>query len=710
MAYKPFINGSSTIGQMLTNHNRDITKADLLKRIENLRQLFKSFHHREREENEKLDDDALNKKRQQKNDYLNRTEFEEVEVRKRPAISINRKKTTLRWKKSKSRSESKKNESDVELSLMDIYNHRDFRNARKMMSEVKKRKIIDRLLNAQESEVVRKLFETDMAQITNVEIKMLHRAFNNLWEELMCNITDFQFERESIVFLCEREKVKARFLDVMLLYPHFIPDTWGGRHFCELVHSMDGAINVHHNEIFPSPITQSAGNNNKIKGEKVFGQDVDIDDVMLAVDDDEKDMAEAIKRKRKKSKSLTKENAAKALKHTQTEEKDLHENIENEKRTKETEKIKEQEKKKDVKQENDKESQKKSSPADGNAEKKPKIMELSDKEKDALIDLYKWDLAVTQEVNDFDEKSENSSRKLIRHQEKTQDSLSQDETMECTTEQNADEHERKQKIDNEINEQVDRIRNGGKDEENKNVQLKEILKNELNDKEKVVYEEKPAEQNQQEGRKEVKEKIEARTPPLQSDKRQIVEKDATVENKIEVVKNKRIGIQAAERITDEKRWSGKEVENKTEEVKQSEVNKKPSKEISDQCKEKKEVKIKDDNKEKKQDQSPIKDKEKKAEYKSLATKDERRKKSTVKDEGRVKRRSSKSSSKEKLGKTKDEKESNVAKQSEESKTKEKDNKPEKQKSSESKKKDRGGHTVRKRAKTLRVTGNRGQTG
>ncbi|VDM64445.1 unnamed protein product [Angiostrongylus costaricensis] len=226
--------------------------------MEHLRELFKLYNQRECEDGEEL----ATKKREQKTDYLIKTQFEEVQARKHPAVSVSRKKSVLRWKKSKSlpskeKATEKKLEKESNVSS-NLFNHMVAKI--QMMSEIKKRKMIDRLLDANDSGMIRKMFENDIAEPTKVEVKLLHRALNILWEELMCNIAEFKFEREVVVLLCEREKVKARFLDAMLLYPHFVPDTWGGRHLCDLVKSVGTAKNIPHDEgdgLIPPPIVET---------------------------------------------------------------------------------------------------------------------------------------------------------------------------------------------------------------------------------------------------------------------------------------------------------------------------------------------------------------------------------------------------------------------------------------------------------------------
>ncbi|KAJ1357639.1 hypothetical protein KIN20_015822 [Parelaphostrongylus tenuis] len=62
---------------------------------------------------------------------------------------------------------SKKDEQEL-LPLTEVLHHRDFRNACKMMTEIKNRKMIDRLLNANDSGIIRKMFENDIIEPTKV--------------------------------------------------------------------------------------------------------------------------------------------------------------------------------------------------------------------------------------------------------------------------------------------------------------------------------------------------------------------------------------------------------------------------------------------------------------------------------------------------------------------------------------------------------------
>lgn len=89
--------------------------------------------------------------------------------------------------------------------------------------------MMEKLLNEQDTATIRKFIETELAKpsykvglliifpnltcplynkLPLQEVKLLHRALNQLWEDVMCNLTQFHFEQEALVFLCEREKVR----------------------------------------------------------------------------------------------------------------------------------------------------------------------------------------------------------------------------------------------------------------------------------------------------------------------------------------------------------------------------------------------------------------------------------------------------------------------------------------------------------------------
>ncbi|KAK5967987.1 hypothetical protein GCK32_009887 [Trichostrongylus colubriformis] len=159
------------------------------------------------------------------------------------------------------------------MSISDVVQHRDFKSAQKIMAEVKKSKIMESLLDLSDTEVLRKLFETELAQPSNKEVKLLHRALNKLWEELMCNIAKYSFDHDILLFLCEREKVKARILDVMLTCPQNLPDSWGGRRMCACVEGSSirqllKSLNREDVSVIPSPITQKKVDEKKEDGEK----------------------------------------------------------------------------------------------------------------------------------------------------------------------------------------------------------------------------------------------------------------------------------------------------------------------------------------------------------------------------------------------------------------------------------------------------------
>ncbi|VDK52675.1 unnamed protein product [Cylicostephanus goldi] len=67
--------------------------------------------------------------------------------------------------------------------------------------------MLEKILNEEDTAVIRRLFEEGLTKPSYKEIKLFHRAMNKLWEEVMCNIGQFHFEHEAHVLLCEREKV-----------------------------------------------------------------------------------------------------------------------------------------------------------------------------------------------------------------------------------------------------------------------------------------------------------------------------------------------------------------------------------------------------------------------------------------------------------------------------------------------------------------------
>ncbi|CAJ0606182.1 unnamed protein product [Cylicocyclus nassatus] len=240
-------------------------RANLCRRIEVLRKLFKTFHEKERSFRTKASEEAAPKKKKRGSDSLAKTEFEEVQVVRRPARSAGRRKSALHWKqehKMESPSarrggmtpkkedkmtikEETKVAGDVkDLSVEDVVQSKDFWIALKILDEVSKVKMLEKLLNEEDTAVVRRLFEENLAKPSYKEIKLFHRAMNKLWEEVMCNLGQFHFEHEAHVLLCEREKAKSRFLDVMLICPSTLPQSWGGQHICHLTESEAGSLLV----------------------------------------------------------------------------------------------------------------------------------------------------------------------------------------------------------------------------------------------------------------------------------------------------------------------------------------------------------------------------------------------------------------------------------------------------------------------------------
>ncbi|VDP38147.1 unnamed protein product [Heligmosomoides polygyrus] len=131
-----------------------------------------------------------------------------------------------------------------------------------MMDEIRKSGMMESILNPVDNEVLRKLFETELMNPSSRDVRLLHEALNKLWEEVMCNLMKFSFEQESLVLLCEREKVKTRFLDVMLICPQNLPDCWGRRHMCATVEksTIQQMLKSFHRDsvsVIPSPIAQS---------------------------------------------------------------------------------------------------------------------------------------------------------------------------------------------------------------------------------------------------------------------------------------------------------------------------------------------------------------------------------------------------------------------------------------------------------------------
>uniref|UniRef100_A0A7I4Y520 Disks large-associated protein 5 n=1 Tax=Haemonchus contortus TaxID=6289 RepID=A0A7I4Y520_HAECO len=248
----------------------DESKASVLQRIEELRKLFVAF--RRNKQAQKLDaEPVVHSTQPTKPDDQERTLFEDVQVKKRPAVSF-RRKSSIKWKTDKQDDKAvKKKDGHLiwgqgdDSSVEEIVQHRDFRIAQKITAEAKKSKMIDTLLSQADTEVVRNLFESELARPTFKvfkEVKLLHVALNKLWEEIMCNIMKYNFEHEVHLFLCEREKVKARILDVMLICPQNLPDNWGRSRMCSWVEgsNLESLLkSVHYEDapVIPSPVAQS---------------------------------------------------------------------------------------------------------------------------------------------------------------------------------------------------------------------------------------------------------------------------------------------------------------------------------------------------------------------------------------------------------------------------------------------------------------------
>ncbi|ETN75825.1 hypothetical protein NECAME_12104 [Necator americanus] len=144
-------------------------RANLCKKIEVVRQLFKAFHEKERGHKVRIrtTEEPKEGRKREPEDTLAKTEFEEVEVAKRPAVSSVRKRSTLRWKQDPGTAIGKKEVVSLldgkVMPVEDLVQHREFRIARKIIDEVAKAKIIEKLLNEEDNATIRRLFETDLA-------------------------------------------------------------------------------------------------------------------------------------------------------------------------------------------------------------------------------------------------------------------------------------------------------------------------------------------------------------------------------------------------------------------------------------------------------------------------------------------------------------------------------------------------------------------
>ncbi|VDL70163.1 unnamed protein product [Nippostrongylus brasiliensis] len=174
--------------------------ADITKRIEALRTLFQAFHKKERQEmqqEEQNREEIASKKRpSRKDDFLEKTVFEDVDVKKRPASAVSRRrksKSSVRWKSQVK--PGKQEEKPKKAEQMDL-----------VMAEIKTSGFMEHILDSNDTEVVRKLFESGLVQPSPNDVKLLHKAFDKLWEELISSPTKYNFDQEMVVFICEREK------------------------------------------------------------------------------------------------------------------------------------------------------------------------------------------------------------------------------------------------------------------------------------------------------------------------------------------------------------------------------------------------------------------------------------------------------------------------------------------------------------------------
>ncbi|EYC15543.1 hypothetical protein Y032_0036g3202 [Ancylostoma ceylanicum] len=123
-------------------------------------------------------------------------------------------------------------------SLAEAVTHHDFAIAYKVMGFVKEHGMLENILNEEDTEKVRQFFETELSRpsyrVSVKVMRLLHEAFNKCWERIMDEFEKFGFDQETGLFLSEMEKAKASFLDVMLVFPEYIPESWGGRHIVEI--------------------------------------------------------------------------------------------------------------------------------------------------------------------------------------------------------------------------------------------------------------------------------------------------------------------------------------------------------------------------------------------------------------------------------------------------------------------------------------------
>ncbi|XGW09643.1 hypothetical protein V3C99_011712 [Haemonchus contortus] len=125
-------------------------------------------------------------------------------------------------------------EPQEEFNIAEIASQRDFALALRVMIEIKKHRLLEECLDQEETEKVRQFFDSEMSCPSYNVMRLIHEALNKCWEQIMDKCEEYQFPNEVVVFLCEREKLKLRLFDVMLVYPEFIPESWGGRHIVEI--------------------------------------------------------------------------------------------------------------------------------------------------------------------------------------------------------------------------------------------------------------------------------------------------------------------------------------------------------------------------------------------------------------------------------------------------------------------------------------------
>ncbi|KAK6738569.1 hypothetical protein RB195_020588 [Necator americanus] len=199
-----------------------------------------------------------------------KTVFEKVDAVARPVIYSQQEKK-LKWKKktqksSRSKKKSKRskrsrshssrrqkretpqqkrtmslkgrNDEQEMPPLSEIVSHRDFTTAYKIMSYVKKNGILENTLDEKATEKIRHFFETELCfpsyHVSAKIMRLLHEALNKCWEKIMDDCKKLGFTQEILLLLSEKEKAKACFLDVMLVFPEHIPESWGGKHIVEI--------------------------------------------------------------------------------------------------------------------------------------------------------------------------------------------------------------------------------------------------------------------------------------------------------------------------------------------------------------------------------------------------------------------------------------------------------------------------------------------